>query len=96
MDIKITKEEKCISLWCSLPESWDNLVMDIGRNNITLKIENVVVALYSEEMRRNTMEGSTPEALSVRGQSISRKKGKPSSGKSKSRGKLRSRSTSAV
>ena len=40
------------------------------------------------------MEGSTPEALSVRGRYISRKKDKPSSVRSKSRGKSRSRSTS--
>ena len=40
------------------------------------------------------MEGLTLEALSVRGRSVNKKKGKPSSGRSKSRGKLRSRSTS--
>ena len=49
--INITEEEKCISLLCSLPDSWDNLVMEIGRNNTTLKINDVVPALLSEEMR---------------------------------------------
>ena len=49
-----------------------------------------------EEMRKKTMEGSTVEALSLRGRSISRKKGKPSSGRSKSRGKSRLRSMSLV
>ena len=93
VDIKITEEEKCISLMCSLTYSWDNLVMDIGSNNTTLKINDVVATLLSEEMRRKTMDGSTPEALSLRGRSVNRKKGKPSSERSKSRGKSRSRST---
>ena len=37
------------------------------------------------------MEGLTPDALLVRGRSISGKKGKPSSGRSKMREKSRSR-----
>jgi hypothetical protein len=32
MDIKITKEEKCISLLCSFLDSWDSRVMDIESN----------------------------------------------------------------
>ena len=47
-NIKITKEEKCISLLCSLPNSWDNLVMDIGSNSMTLALEDVVASLLSE------------------------------------------------
>ena len=51
VDIKITKEEKCISILCSLSNSWDNLVVAIGRNNTTLKINDVVATLLLEEMR---------------------------------------------
>ena len=51
MDIKITEDEKCISLLCSFPDSWDNLVVAICSNNTTLKIDDVVAALLSEEMR---------------------------------------------
>ena len=40
------------------------------------------------------MEGSTPEELLVRGRSIRKKKGRPSSGRSKSRGNSKWRSTS--
>ena len=85
IDIKITEEEKCISILCSLPNSWDTLVMAIGSNNTTLKINDVVAELLLEEMRRKTMEGSILKALSVRGISISRKKAKPFNGRTKSR-----------
>jgi hypothetical protein len=67
MDIKITKEEKCISLLCSLPDSWDSLFMDIGSNETTLTLEDVVTSMLSYEMRWKNMEGSTKDALMVRG-----------------------------
>ena len=51
VDIKIIKEEKCISLQCSLSDSWDNLVVAIGSNDTTLKIDDVVETLLLEEMR---------------------------------------------
>ena len=94
MDIKITGEEKCISLLCFLLDSWDNLVMAIGSNNTTLNINDVVATLLLEEMSQKTMEGSNPKALLVRGRSVSKKKGKPSSGRYKLMGKSRSRSMS--
>ena len=82
VDIKITKEQKCSSMSCSLPNSWDNLVVAIGSNNTTLKIDDEVATLLLEEMRRKTTEGSTPETLSVRGRFVNIKKGKNSSGRS--------------
>jgi len=51
MDIKITEEEKFINLLCSLPDSWDRLVMDIGSNLITIMIEDVVASIMPKEMR---------------------------------------------
>ena len=42
IDIMITKEEKCISLLCSLSNSWDNLVVAIRKNNTTLNLNDVV------------------------------------------------------
>ena len=51
VDIKITEEENGISLMCCFLDSQDNLVMDLSRNNTTLKIGDVVAALLSEEMR---------------------------------------------
>jgi hypothetical protein len=48
MYIKITEEEKCISLLCSLPDSWDILVVAIGSNSTTLALEYVVASLMSK------------------------------------------------
>jgi hypothetical protein len=51
VDIKISDEDKCISLLCSLPYFWDSLVVAIGSNTTSLKFEEVVSSLLSEEMR---------------------------------------------
>ena len=57
VDIKISDEDKCISLFCSLLDSWDSLVIAIGSNKTTLNFEAIVSALLSEEMRWRNMEG---------------------------------------
>jgi hypothetical protein len=67
VDIKIIEEEKCISLLCSFPYSWDGLVVAIGSNLTTLALEYMVASLLSEKMRRKNMEGSTKDALMARG-----------------------------
>jgi hypothetical protein len=52
VNITIAEEDKCITLLCSLPDSWDNLVVAIGSTTqSTLKYEDVVASLLSEEMR---------------------------------------------
>lgn len=85
VDIKITKEEKCINLLCSFPNSWDLLVIAIGSKTTTLRIYDVVASLLSEEIRRNNMEWSTHDSLMVRGWLDDKGKGKPFNGRSKSR-----------
>jgi len=90
IDIKISDEDKCISLFCSLPNSWDSLVITIGSNVTASQFDEIVSALLMEEMRWKNMESQNGDALSKQGYSQSRNKNKSSSGRSKSRGKSKS------
>jgi hypothetical protein len=90
IEIKISNEDKCISLLCSLPDSWDSLVVAIGSNTTTLKFDEVVSSLLSEEMERKNMEGQSTDALFARRHSQERNRSKSSSGKSKSKGRSKS------
>jgi hypothetical protein len=67
VEIKISDEDKCISLLPSLPDSWDSLIVAIGSNTTSLKFEEVVSSLLSEEMRWKNMEGHRPDTLFARG-----------------------------
>ena len=51
IEIKISEEDKCISLFCSLRDSWDSLVIAIGSNATALQFDEIVSALPTEEMR---------------------------------------------
>jgi hypothetical protein len=79
IEIKIAYEDKCISLLCSLPDSWDSLAVAIGSNRISLKFDEVVSSLLLEEMRWKNMEGQSIDALFARGRSQERNRSKSSS-----------------
>jgi hypothetical protein len=66
-DIIFSEEDKCISLLCFIPNSWDNVVVTLGNNVITLNIDDLVASLLSKEMRWKTMDTQTKDALSLRG-----------------------------
>eukprot|EP00253_Pinus_taeda_P019136 PITA_19136 len=65
VDIKISDEDKCISLLFSLLDSWDSLVIAIGSNATALQFDEIVSALPTEEMRRKNMESQNGDALSI-------------------------------
>ena len=83
-DIKMEEEDKCITLLCSLLDSWDNLVVAIGsRTKFGLKFEDIVSSLLLEEMRRKSMESQSADALSVR-LGHTKERGRYTRGRSKS------------
>ena len=70
MEVKFEDEDKPITLLCSLPKSWDNIVTSISFNSTyVLDYDSVEGALLAEEMRRKiSKETSTSEVMLVRGQ----------------------------
>jgi hypothetical protein len=91
VNIMIVEEDKCITWLCSFPNSWDNLVVAIGSTTqSTLKYEDVVSSLLSEEMRQKSMDSHNTNALFVRYRTQDRNPGKPSGGRSKSTGRSKS------
>jgi hypothetical protein len=90
IEITISDKSKCINLLCSLPDSWDSLVVVIGSNTTALKFDEVVSSLLSKEMRQKNMEGHSIVALFARGRSQEINRSKFSSGRSKSKGRSKS------
>jgi hypothetical protein len=91
VNIMIAEEDKCITLLCYLSDSWDNMVVAIGSTTqSTLKYEDVVASLLSEEMRQKIMDGHNTNALFVRGCTQDRNPSKPLGWRSKYIGRSKS------
>lgn len=84
--VKIDDEDRCMLLLCSLPDSWDHLVMTIGSTTTTFTMEGVVASLLSEETRRKSSE-MVKDALTVRGKKENKKSESKSEESSKTPGK---------
>jgi hypothetical protein len=87
IEIKISDEDNCISLLCSLPDLVDSMVVAIGSNTTSLMFYEVVSSLLLEEMKWKRMEVQSTDALFARGRSQERSISKSSSGRSKSKGR---------
>ena len=92
--IKIALDDEIIAilLMCSMPDSWENLIVAINTSATvgTLKFDDVFSSLMNEELRRkSTTESKGGEALTItdRGRKIERS----NQGHSRSRGKSKSR-----
>jgi hypothetical protein len=93
LSLLILRLQKKISvLLCYvLFQTRDNLVVAIGSTTqSTLKYEDVVSSLLSEEMRQKSMDSHSTDALFVRGRTQNRNPGKPSGGRPKSIGRSKS------
>jgi hypothetical protein len=69
IEVKFEDEDKDITLLCSFPESWDNLVTSIiFISTEVLDYDTVVGVLPAEEMRRkSSKETSTSKVMLIRG-----------------------------
>ena len=62
MGINFDEEIRALLIFCSLPESWNSLVMVVSKSvprTSTLKYDDVIGVVLSEENCRKTSGGST-------------------------------------
>lgn len=65
IDVKLEDEDKCILFLCSLSESWENLIVAISSGSTKPKMDNLIAILLLEEVRRNSMNLGSQDALHV-------------------------------
>jgi hypothetical protein len=58
--VKLDEEDHCMTLLCSFLDSWENLVMTIGRIVKALVLDDVLVSLLLEEVRKKSYESTNP------------------------------------
>ena len=56
--VQMDEEDYCITLLCSFPNSWDNLVMAIGSTIKALVLDEIMVSLVSMEVRQNNSKST--------------------------------------
>ena len=96
--VKFDDEIRAPLFLCSFPESWNGLVMLISNSisrSSTLKFDDVVGAILSEEMQRKSFSETSGNSLSAESRGRRMERGKSSGYHSKSR-KGRSKSRSGI
>eukprot|EP00253_Pinus_taeda_P006358 PITA_06358 len=96
--VNFDDEVRALLFLCSLLESWHGLVMAISNSvsiSSTLKFDDVVGAILSEEMRRKSSGETSGNALTVETRGRKMERGKSSGYHNKSR-KGRSKSRSGI
>ena len=88
-------EVRALLILCSLPESWNGLVMAVSNSvsgSNTLKFDDVVGVILSEEMRRKSMGETSGNALNMENRGRQKDRGKGSGNRGNSRkGRSKSR-----
>eukprot|EP00253_Pinus_taeda_P004495 PITA_04495 len=98
LGVNFDDEVRALLFLCSFLESWNGLVMAISNSvsgSSTLKFDDVVSAILSEEMRRKSSGETSGNALSAESRGRKMERGKSSGYRSKSR-KGRSKSRSGI
>ena len=89
--INFDEEIRAFLILCSLPKNWNSLVMVVSNSifgSNTLKFDDVVGVILSEETHRKTSSGSTSgSTLNVQSRGKKNERGNNSRSHGKSRGK---------